>query len=155
MEHWIGISRSLRRAIQLLLSLDMQDWATLISILTLLLYSITGQQVAGHISHAHVLLGSVTPEQLHAHEAEEAREGRPLAITYPTDHGMTLQGGIIVSLLYGPDVSRIPVVLDSVLPAVSTPRSTIYYSVSFPRLPGQTLVHPPLDPPPRFISEPA
>jgi hypothetical protein len=133
----------------------MQDWVTFIAILTLLLYSITGQQVAEHSLHAHLLLGSVTPEQLQAHEAEEAREGQPVVITYLTDHGTALYGGIIVSLLYGPDVSHIPIVLDGALFAASTPVSTIYYSVSLSRLPGQTLTHPPLDPPPRFISKPA
>ena len=133
----------------------MQNWVTFIATLTLLLYSITGQQMAEHSSHAHLLLGSVTPEQLQAHEAEEAREGRPLVITYLTDHGTALYGGIIVSLLYGPDASRIPVVLDGALTLVPTLVSAMYYSVSFPRLPGQTLVHHPLDPPPRFISKPA
>jgi hypothetical protein len=65
--HWIGISRLMRRPIQILPSSDMQDWLTLIVTLTLLLYSVAGQQLARHVSHAHLLIGPVTLEELRAH----------------------------------------------------------------------------------------
>ncbi len=129
---------------------DMHNRLTLIIVATLLLYSAAGQHLGEHSSHTHLLLGSVTPEQLHAHEAEEAREGQPLAITYPIDPIMTLRGGIIVSLLYGPDISNVPVALDGAFPTIPALASTICYSVSFSSLPEQSFVHFPLDPPPRF-----
>lgn len=128
----------------------MKGWVKLIATLTLLLYSIIGQQVAEHVSHAHLMIGSVTPEQLRAHEAEEEREGWPLAVSYPSDNGAAVQGGLIVSLLFGPDASRIPVVLDRGL-VVPMLVSTIGSSVSFPRLPRRSLAQSPLDPPPRSI----
>jgi hypothetical protein len=129
---------------------DMHNRLTLIIVVTLLLYSTAGQHLGEHSWHTHLLLGSVTPEQLDAHEAEEAREGQPLAITYPIDPIMTLHGGIIVSLLYGLDMIRVPVMLDGAFPAVPAPVSVICHSVPFPSLPGQLLIYPPLDPPPRF-----
>ena len=132
----------------------MRDWVKLIAFLTLVLYSILGQQTAEHASHPHLLIGPVTPEQLRAHQASEEREGRPLAASYSSDHGVALDGGLIVSLLFGPDATHIPVVLDGAC-LVIVLVSTISYAVSSPRLTRPSSVRSPLDPPPRFIFESA
>ena len=130
---------------------NMHNRLTLIIVATLLLYSAAGKWLASRNSHVHLLIGSVTPEELRAHEVEEEREGQPLVVTYPaTDDGMTVQGGVIVSLLYGPDMSNIPVALDGAFPTIPALVSTICYSVSFSSLPEQPFARSPLDPPPRF-----
>jgi hypothetical protein len=132
----------------------MKDWVKLISTLTLVLYSIIGQQMAEHASHAHVLIGSVTPEELRAHQASEEREGRPLAVSYSSDHRAAIHGGLIVSLLFGPDATHIPIVLDGAFLVVVLV-STIFYAISSPRLTRPSPVQSRLDPPPRFIFESA
>jgi hypothetical protein len=130
----------------------MRDWVKLIAILTLVLYSIMGQQMAEHSSHAHLLIGSVTAEQLRAHETREEGEGRPLAVSYSSEHTVTLDGGVIVSLLFGPDATHIPVVLDRAFLVVVLV-STFSYAVLSPRLARPSPVQSSLDPPPRFIFE--
>jgi hypothetical protein len=130
----------------------MKDWGKLIVVLALGLYSIIGQHVAEHASHAHVLIGSVTPEELHAHQASEEREGRPLAVSYLSDHGVALQGGLIVSLLFGPDATHIPIVLDGAFLVVVLV-STLSQAVSSPRLIRPSPIQSRLDPPPRFTFE--
>jgi hypothetical protein len=131
----------------------MQGWLTLIATVTVLLFSITGQQVARLASHTHLLIGSVTPEQLRTHEDEEARAGQPLVVTFSSDKVATIHGGIIVSLLGSLDESRLPVVLNGTLTAASVFVSVICCSVLLPRPLEHSLVYPPLDPPPRFIFE--
>jgi hypothetical protein len=132
----------------------MKDWVKLTAILALLLYSIIGQQVAGHVSHAHLLIGPVTPEQLLAHEELEEQGGQPIAVSYLSDKGPAIQRGIIVSLLFGPDASRIPIALNGAFLVVVLV-STIYSAVSPLRSPGYALALSPQDPPPRFMLQSA
>jgi hypothetical protein len=132
----------------------MRDWVKLIAVLTLVLHSIIGRHVAEHASHAHVLIGSVTPEQLRTHQAREEREGWSRALRYSSDHRVALDGGLIVSLLFGPDATHIPAVLDGTC-LVIVLVSTISCAVSSPRLTRLSSVRSPLDPPPRFIFESA
>jgi hypothetical protein len=130
----------------------MKDWGKLIVVLALGLYSIIGQHVAEHASHAHVLIGSVTPEELRAHEASEEREGRPLAVSYSSDHGVAIHGGLIVSQLFGPDATHIPIVLGGACLVVVLV-STFSCAVSSPRLIRPAPIQSLLDPPPRFTFE--
>jgi hypothetical protein len=129
---------------------EMRNGPSLAIILAVLLYSIFGQHGAEHRSHSHLLIGPVTPEQLAEHQAEEVREGRPLVVTFSSNDVMTIHGGVIVSLLFGPEASPLPAVLGAFL-VVPVLTSRLCSSVSFPRRSGRSLARTPQDPPPRFI----
>jgi hypothetical protein len=72
------------------------------AILALLLQSVLGMLPLSHVPHEHILIGNVTPEELRAHEAAEAREAggnsNPAPLFPSSNIVVTPHGGLIVSL---------------------------------------------------------
>ncbi len=127
----------------------MRDWLTLFIACLVLLQSVVGRQPPRHVSHEHLLLGRVTLQELRAHIAQEESAGQPQPTSLIPSSGPALQGGIIISVLHGADETRIPVVLDGLLPIMPTLVSLIWQSVLYPYSLMYSTVPLATEPPPR------
>ncbi len=118
-----------------------------------LLYSIPGLLPIRLVPHDHVLFGQVTPEQLRAHEEQEAAaDGSALVAPVPllSKLVVTPTGGLIISVTPPGDIIGIPL-----QPEIALVLTTVLLVLEFcaavvlPQLHGRSLMLPASDPPPR------
>jgi hypothetical protein len=138
----------------------MRNFALVITILALLVYSIGGLVPLSHAPHDHLLIGFVTAEQLRAHEAAESLGMQDLAeasvsASRSLDLAVTGTGGLIISVTPGlagiVSVAHFEIVL---LLAFLLFVSLVSCSVSTLRVLPQATTLPSPDPPPRRILVP-
>ncbi len=125
----------------------MRDWLTLWLVCLALLHSVAGRQPVRHVAHEHVLVGHVTLQELQAHEAAEERDGPAANVSARSEP--TLQGGVIISLLYGSDDSRIPIWVGAIPAIFLALVSVIWHPVFSPNWPIERARLVPPEPPPR------